>query len=262
VLVAVLGGSKVYPSIGVLAWLACDSILKKKIRITDYVVATGAITGIALATSWITSGDTYAVPPISLTSHGLITGRNGEPLGMWLTVISVGSMLFGYWETIGKTSIEQENRHLGTTKYAAMITEKEQGLDNWTKLSFIIWITSYCLTASFDYRLIFLFPLLTKLVAKAADTPLRKGRPSIELIGCAIASAYLYTPIIYMCIESTQESTVANSTWLQATALITSRYGVGAMSRVLDIAGLPLLAGMGIAFIVRSGRSYSTDKQI
>jgi len=262
VLVAVLGGSKVYPSIGVLAWLACDSILKKKIRITDYVVANGAITGIALATSWIISGDTYAVPPISLTSHGLITGRNGEPLGMWLTVISVGSILFGYWKTIGKTSIEQNNRHLGTTEYAAIITEKDQGFDNWTNLSFIIWLTSYCLTTSYDYRLIFIFPLLTKLVAKAADTPLRKGKPSIELIGCAIASAYLYAPIIYMCIESAQESTVANKTWLQASALIASRYGVGALSRVLDIAGLPFLAGVGVAFIMRSGRSYSTDKEI
>lgn len=95
-IVALLGGSKIYQSIGVLAWLAADSTLKKKIRITDCIIATGALAGIAICASWMSPGDTYAIPPISLTSYGLIFGRNGEHLDAGQAFASIGAMVNGY----------------------------------------------------------------------------------------------------------------------------------------------------------------------
>lgn len=253
-LVAGLGGSKIYPSIAVLAWLAADSTLNKRVRITDCMIAAGALAGIAMSAAWMLSGDTYAVPPISLTSHGLIVGRNGEPLGAGQTFVSIGAMVTGYW---GTRKQGQRRDKLGDEKdliHTNAHSQEERGSDNWALLALMTWITSYCLTTSFDYRLIFLFPLLIKLASEATHGARWNGNPSVYVIACGIAASYLYVPIVYMWIESTQESTLATSDWIVSNTLVAGRYAVGGLSRLLDLVGLPYLAGISVGYVLGLGR--------
>jgi len=260
VLVAVLGGSKIYPSIGVLAWFAFESKLQNKIGKEDCLIAAGAIAGMALSAPWILSGDTYAIPPISLTSHGLVAGRNGEPMAALWTLISIGSMVAGYWGFARESQREHENAAKQDPDETNSIKNCAGDIDTWTSLSFLSWVTSYCLTTSFDYRLIFLFPLLTKLPAKATKTARRNAKPSVAIIGCAIAAAYLYLPFIYMWIEESQMSSLTSGGWQESIALIAARYGTGALSRLLDLTGLPYLAGICACYVKRGKQDDKMSK--
>jgi len=241
---------KIYPGIGIIAWLAGERVIHKSRNNADLAIAIGCLSGLLSALPWIGSGDGYASPPISITSHGLQTGRDLGCIGFTVTAAST-AILIGTYLWARKKSISNTE---------ANVSDGSRSSEFWTRdiafLGFIIWLFSYCLTTSFDYRLIYIFPFLLYIIGAESGLKTMPNQYNTRLkTASIIVISYMAIPLIYMATEHATALSLLTSIhkggfWQLAPTL--TRYISAATSRILDYAGLPIFSGIGIAYIINT----------
>jgi hypothetical protein len=241
---------KIYPGIGMIAWLAGERVIHKSRNTADLAIAIGCLSGLLSALPWIGSGDGYASPPISITAHGLQTGRDLGGIGFTATAVSAAIFIGAYLWT----------RKEGISDSEAKIPEYSRSAEGWIKdigfLGFIIWLCSYCLTTSFDYRLIYIFPFLLYIIGAESRRHAMPCQYNSQIqTALIIIVLYMTIPLLYMATEhATSISLLAviqkGGFWEVLPTLV--RYTSAATSRILDYAGLPTFGGIGLAYIVNS----------
>ena len=250
-LALLLGGAKVYPSLGLLLWLGCELGIQKRCKSIDLWIAAGAITGGLTAVPWILSGDQYAVPAISLTSHGLIAGRSGEAGGAFLSIVSASVACLGYAYSLKCF----RNTNTANTNGPKNNRERAKGYNDWPwiRLSFATWLVSYAVTASFDYRLVLLYPALIGLAANIGSIGgMQSKQRRLLAVASVLTIVYMLTPLTYMASESLQIPITSFKGWLYSPLRMTLKYGSASLSRLLDSIGLPFIAGTAAGYIQAS----------
>jgi len=247
---AIATAVKIYPGIGIIAWLAGERVIHKSRNNADLAIAIGCLSGLLSALPWIGSGDGYASPTISITSHGLQTGRDLGGIGFTATAASTAILIGAYlWA-----------RKKGTNNMDANVADGSRSSGVWTRdiafLGFIIWLCSYCLTTSFDYRLIYIFPFLLYIIGAESGRTTMPRQCNMQLkTASIIIISYMTIPLIYIATEHATALSLLNSIhkgelWQLAPTL--TRYISATTSRILDYAGLPIFSGIGIAYMINT----------
>ena len=243
----VLGGAKVYPTLGVLLWIGFEWSQRRRRKKIDFWIVLGAIAGGLTAIPWMLSGDQHAAPPISLTSHGLIADRGGGTSSVILSIMTISMACLGYAvcrKYIEKNNIDNSNRT--NSRYSDLQKEIEW---SWIRLSFGTWLISYTLTTSFDYRFIFLYPILIGISAKVGQDYNMNSKIRAVLTGTAVVMVlYMMTPLTYMATEAISSSITSAGGWLHSPLQMTVKYGSAGLSRFLDSIGLPFIAGTSAGY--------------
>lgn len=251
---------KIYPGIGIIAWLSGERIIQKNKNGADLAIAIGSLAGLLSALPWIWSGDGFASPPISVAAHGLQTGRDLGEIGPTATLASVAVLIGAYlWTKKG-----------GVGVYNVKTSDRHQPPEDWTRdigfLGFIIWLCSYCLTTSFDYRLIYIFPFLLYIVGLESRRYAKPNQWSAQIqTAVIIVLLYMAIPLIYMATENaTSFALIAGfqrgELWLIAPTI--GRYASAAASRILNYAGLPIFAGIGLGYIFNTWTHRESDNRV
>lgn len=249
-LALLLGGAKVYPSLGILLWIGFEYVLKRKRKGIDPWIAAGAITGALTAIPWIQSGDKYASPPISITSHGLVSGRDGETGAMLISLVSIAFVYIGY--TYISKQVKGNDRLTAVEKPLTSSSRNDEGEWSWIVLCLGTWIASYCLTTSFDYRFIFVYPFLIGLTADASKgTELDSKTKAAGVAIILLIIAYMYSPLTYMATEGLRYEATSMEGWMHSPMPMLVKYGSAGLSRLLDTIGLPLTTGCAIGYIYK-----------
>ncbi len=241
---------KIYPGIGIIAWLAGERVIHKSRNTADLAIAIGCLSGLLSALPWIGSGDGYASPPISITAHGLQTGRDLGGIGFAATAVSAAIFISAYLWT----------RKEGISDTEVKIREHSRSSKGWAKdigfLGFIVWLCSYCLTTSFDYRLIYILPFLLYIIGAESRRHAMPCQYNAQIKTASIIIVlYMTIPLLYMATEhATVLSMLASFKKLEFWQLLPTliKYTSAATSRILDYAGLPIFGGIGLAYIVNT----------
>ena len=244
----VVSGVKIYPELGIICWLWYERLLKK--REIDRWIAVGAIGGLISAIPWMLSGEKFALPPVSLTSHGLIAGRNGEEFGLLLTALSICVMCTAY--AAHNKTVQLQQTEIVKRSYGRITANLISPRWAFAKLGLVTWAISYVVTTSFDYRLVFVLPILIVIGDDLNGTVIAKNTGDKSVMRIALISAFLYMwiPLSYMLSEKLGSLGPGPEAWTSFTISDYIRFTSALLSRILDAAGLPFFLGAVTSFII------------
>lgn len=224
---------KAYPGPGLVLWLLCEVVRTKKRLIPAHIfVGVGTFLGIITLVPWLLTGDNVPMPGIGIASHGLFVGLGYSNYPNWSSAISFTSFALSSG-IFTRTCLNSSRFSRELTNY---ISEYKVLWIN-TVIGCTTWISCYCLNTNFDYRLIFLGPLV---ILCMSTYPVLTS--SISINGCRIVFSVLlvksFNPYIYQ---------LSHDYGLERL-----RLSLGVLSKTTDLLGMPMLAGVLCALIASS----------
>jgi len=245
---------KVYPVIGLWAWVVQDWLRWRRVRPKALMVLVGASLGMLSALSWLLRyGSKAPDPGEGVLAHGFMTSTLFQisqllshqwahwpaPLNAALLIaikIAVITISFLVALNHGFSGLWREFLASRCQSYVKSF------LEIYTTLTAATWLGCYLFSSSFDYRLIFAFPALIACVALITTTsPLNVGKSLgflFELFMLALPLVFLPTLIF------TEHGT---------RSLLIPVGVVDAVVLIADYFALPLVAGVLLALIFPSG---------
>ena len=214
---------KAYPAAGIFLWAFLErTTSKKKPRYQHGTLVIGVIAGILTFLPWLFLGESMPKPGVGLVSHSLLIGSGVDSYSSYASIYSLlifCSVLVVLAKTIIRTSgIRSEIR-----KYFG-----GPGFRNtFARLGLAIWLGCYTINTNYDYRMVFLIPIIVSVSACLSNSNSAVLR-RIAAIIIVVAVTKSFNPYLY-------QFSVENS----ATA---SRLVFGFISKSMDIVGMPVMA--------------------
>ena len=248
---------KVYPVIGLFAWVFQDWLLWRRVRPKALMVLIGASLGMLSALSWLLLyGSKAPDPGEGVMAHGFMTSTlfwiSQQLSNQWanwpapLNAISLISIKI----TVITISFLVAINHNFSGLWRQFLSSRCQGyvkdfLGIYVFVMTATWLGCYLFSSSFDYRLIFSFPALIACIA-LVTSPLVAGKSLRFLFKLFIFAL----PLIFL-----------PSLFLTEHAIKSRFIPVGVVDSLVPIAdylALPLIAGvlMGLIFPSRWGGEH------
>ena len=243
---------KVYPVVGLWAWVVQDWLRWRRLRPKALMVLVGASLGMLSALSWLLHyGSKAPYPGEGVLAHGFMTSTLFKisqqlshqwanwpaPLNAVLLIaikIAVITMSFlvafnhnfsGLWREFLASRCQAYSRNF---------------LEIYIVLTTAVWLGCYLFSSSYDYRLIFAFPALIACVA-LITSPLTIGKSLGFLFELLILALHLlFLPSLLFTEYGTR-------------SLFVPVGAVHALVLIADYLALPLMAGVLLALILPSG---------
>ena len=243
---------KVYPVIGLWAWVVQDWLRWHRVRPKALMVLVGASLGMLSALSWLLRyGSKAPDPGEGVLAHGFMTSTLFQisqllshqwahwpaPLNAALLIaikIAVITICFLVALNHGFSGLWREFLASRCQDYVKSF------LEIYVALTAATWLGCYLFSSSFDYRLIFAFPALIACVA-LITSPLTVGKSLGFLFELFIlAIPLLFVPSLILAEHGTKSLFIPVGV-------------VDALVLIADYLALPLVAGVLLALIFPSG---------